>query len=273
MALFQSVQDSGTPIINFGQNAWTQRVLAPISIFCWAYSTVDITTIANAGVLVANMNSVEACAGWGSIAFEADGVGTNRNMAVQMASWGTPGSATHGQWEFDTAQDTNVWHSHLVTYSYANLTDVPAYYLDGVAKPIVDTVHPPSGSLITGYNIDYTLGNGLSTDNDSLPGAIAYAAVWNAMLTPIEAELLAAGCAPSMIRPDQLVFYCPCSGPAQALDLGRAQLGMASITGTWQPADDPWVSPLPARRETPITFSPLSLPLPYRRPNLPLYRR
>src|SRR5215469_15659317 len=87
MAFFQSVQDSGTPIINFGQNAWTRRVLAPISIFCWAYSTVDITTIANAGVLVANMNNVEACAGWGSIAFEADGVGTNRNMAVQMASW------------------------------------------------------------------------------------------------------------------------------------------------------------------------------------------
>jgi hypothetical protein len=79
---------------------------------------------------------------------------------------------------------------------------------------------------------------------------------------------------PPLIRPDALVFYCPCSGdPTQALDLGRAQLGVASVTGTWQSADEPYGLLLPARGEAPVAFSPLFQSLPYRRPNMPLYRR
>jgi hypothetical protein len=269
MAFYQATQDSTTPLIDFGRTTAIDN-LAPLSAFCWARMDVLASTIANSATMLGKSNSVVSGGNaLFAIGLEADGVGTGNNASLTASRWSTQ----LGAWVWDGPQDTKIWHAHLTTYSYSSTSDVPLYYLDGAQKSLVSTLRVPTGSL-NAETSDVCIGNNKSSDADSFPGALAQCAIWNAILTPLEAQLLAGGVPPPLIRPDALVFYCPCSAdPTQALGLGRTQLGMASVTGTWLPADDPLGLLLPARGEAPVAFSPSFQSLPYRRPNMPLYRR
>jgi hypothetical protein len=269
MALYQATQDSTTPRLQFGHNTYTDN-LAPLSAFCWSRMDVLASAIGNDASMIAKTESVTAGGnGLFHLALESDSLGTGNNTTFGAWQWST----FEGVWAWDGPQDTKVWHAHLVTYANSATSDTPIYYLDGIAKTLLSTIKTPSGTKNVETSHIY-IGNNGSTDGDSFPGALAHCAIWNAILTPLEAQLLDACVPPPLIRPDALVFYCPCArDPTQALDLGRAQLGMASVTGTWLPADDPGGVSLPARGEAPVAFSPAFQSLPYRRPNMPLYRR
>jgi hypothetical protein len=268
MAISQStVGGATTAVLNYGHNAWIDGLMQ-LSVFVWAAINQLSSVSGHDNFMMAKRSADGAGTGLFIVNATTGGGGTNNNIEFTANNWGT----TEGDWSWDGAQDLN-FHAHLVTYNYGSTSNVPSYYLDGVAKSLVLTSSSPVGSL-TGDSTNLTVGGEGSGHTKSFGGSIAHAAIWSAVLTPLEARLLADGVPPLLIRPDALVFYCPCSGdPAQALDLGRAQLGMASVTGTWLPADDPRGLLLPARGEAPVAFSPAFQSLPYRRPNMPLYRR
>jgi len=272
MAFNQNSVGGGTTArLTFGHNAFVDG-LGTLSLFIWAFPNALAKNVVNDNTLLMKRTQDNANSGLFAWLYTNDGVSTSNNVEFDAYNWTT----TQGTWIWDGPQDTNT-HSHLLTYSYSSTANAPTYYLDGVAQTVQLVGNAPAGSigsdtapLYVGGGIDGA-GTGF---NRSFGGSLSHAAIWNAVLTPLEARLLAGGAPPLLIRPDALVFYCPCSpDPAQALDLGRAQLGVASITGTWLPADDPFGLLLPARGEAPVAFSPAFQALPYRRPNLPLYRR
>jgi len=263
MAFF-TARNSTSARLDFGRNAWLDWSATKLTAFGWG--KLNSLTAANAATLVSKLDSFHGGVGFFSFAFTNDGVGTGNNFSFVNHHYGAnPG------WDWDGPQDFN-WHSHAVTYDFANPTTAPVYYMDGVAKGVVGSFNQTFGSTGTDTSHVY-IGNNGTTDNDSWGGSIAHVAIWNATLSPTEVSLLAFGVSPPLIRSDALVFYCPCSGdPKQALDLGRARLGIASVTGTWMPADDPYGLAGP-KGDMSAAFSPVFLPLPYRRPNQPLYRR
>lgn len=266
MSFFQnSSGGSGSANFSFGHNAWVDGIVS-LSVFCRG-QMISLTT-PDTQMAVVKRTGTAANTGLFKSSFGNDGVGTNNNWEFASYNW----TSTVGTWFWDGPQDTG-WHAHLVTYSYSSTSNLPIYYLDGIAQTIVSTVSSPAGS-IGSDNSPLCVGGTTSSTTKSWGGALRDAALWNTILTPLEAVLLASGLPPPLIRPDALVFYCPCSpDPAQAVDLGFAQLGMAAVTGTWLPADDPYGLLLPSRGEAPVAFSPAFQSFPQHRPNMPLLRR
>jgi hypothetical protein len=267
MSLLQATSGGGTTgRLTYGSNAWTNG-LAELSVFWWG--RLLSTSTANDQIAIAKRTQDAANAGLFACLYTNDGVGTGRNIEFDAYNW----TAAAGFWVFDGPQDTN-WHANLVTYSYGSTSNNPTYYLDGVSKPILASNAPAGG--IGSDNVALTVGGGPDGGGTgfarSWGGALTRVALWRTILTPSEAQLLAAGSDPRTIRAEALVF-CPLGrDAASAVDCGLGQLGAPIATGTWTPADDPPGEAIP-KGEMSTAFSPLFLPLPYRRPNLPLYRR
>ena len=260
--------------VEFTANAWVNFGRTPMSVGCW-FRFADYATAAGSGhydmPLVFKVPSANAppTSGWGlNLTFA--GVG------AYEFEFDVNGYATQGSFLFFATVSDNNWHHVLCSYKNSTTGDLPVIYQDGAALAwdSVDST-TPGGSFTADPGNPLVLGCKTYTNSPAtMNGAIAHAAVWSDMLTPIEAQLLASGVPPQLIRSDALVFYCPCLGDAtQALDLGRARLGIASVTGAWESADDPRGSLLPGRGDVPVAFSPLLQALPYRRPNQALYRR
>jgi hypothetical protein len=191
------------------------------------------------------------------------------DIEFDALSWGTAG----GFWGWALPFTDTQWHSYLVTYAYSSTADNAVLYADGALQPSYSFADAPSGARGATDTNNILVGD-YQYQARGWQGSLAHVAVWNSILTPLEALLVASGVPPPLIRPDALVFYCPCAGdPKQALDLGRAQLGLGTPTGAWLPADDPFGLMAVSRTESPVPLSPAFQPFPYRRPNLPLYRR
>ena len=103
---------------------------------------------------------------------------------------------------------TGVWHSIGFSYDQGATTNVPLFYLDGVAQSASFT-QAPSGTADSVSGQALTIGAESGSDTKTLDGILAEVGVWSVLLTAAEFAALAKGYSPPLIRPSALVEYIP----------------------------------------------------------------
>jgi hypothetical protein len=88
-----------------------------------------------------------------------------------------------------TAPATGTWFDVVVTVATTSTTTTTQIYLNGV--PVLDTTSTPGGSRNDAASTVLTIGNRASDNARNWDGLIAFAVVWERLLTPAEARAVA----------------------------------------------------------------------------------
>lgn len=106
-----------------------------------------------------------------------------------------------------TAVTADAWHSAAAVF--ASTTSRRAYFnkVESSENTTSNDSVPAGWDTITIGAINYAFGQIYYAQ-----ASIAEAAIWNAALSKSEIDMLADGYTPAMIRPQNLVFYCPLHG-------------------------------------------------------------
>lgn len=99
----------------------------------------------------------------------------------------------------------NVWTNYTITYDGNSTSNDPIIYKDGVSQTI-NEFSSPAGTFPTDSD-RLNVGNYVLGDQ-AWDGGLAEMAVWNRILTPLEAYILGKGFSPRFL-PFGLVFYAP----------------------------------------------------------------
>jgi hypothetical protein len=144
-----------------------------------------------------------------------------------------------------TTITASVWHHALMT----NNGTTAQGYLDGTIE----------GASFTGGGfsspVTFTIGNDISAE--ALNGIIADAAIWNAILTPLEISALAKGVRPNAIRQTSLSLWWPLDGlQSPEVDLsGNKNNG--TLTGTTKAFGPPLMMATPRSKIMRVEYIPL----------------
>lgn len=109
-------------------------------------------------------------------------------------AFGRPGTST--------TFSANTWH-HICGTSNVD-GNVHQIFLDGAGKGTDNTVAVPTGETRVAIGLERD-----ATPGGYMNGAVAEAAIWNAVLTDEEVAMLAKGFSPLLVRPDKLTCYVP----------------------------------------------------------------
>lgn len=172
----------------------------PLTLAAWFYTS----TAANPSIM-----SVAASAGGHRWSLVAAGAVAGDPIRAFTESGGTTNSAdTTSGWS------NNTWTHACAVFSANNNRRA---YINGGSEGTNTTTRTPTAGLIdrTTIGSSYTSAGARA----SFPGRVAEACVWNAALTIPEIEALARGVRPSLIRPQNLVFYTPIV--REAIDISR----------------------------------------------------
>lgn len=172
----------------------------------------------------------------------------NQNMGVALYNDVTgylfqcPFSVTIGIFSFPRPT-TGGWHHIAVAYDASNVANVPDIWLDGV-KQTVTTTSTPVGTVTT-LSGTWFIGN-RSNAGRNWDGLISHAAIWNGyMLKAPEVSVLAAGCPPTLVKPENIGMYCPLDGVNNP-EMDYMNGLVTTVTGTKLGLSEPPVVPAAA---------------------------
>lgn len=174
----------------------------PLTLACWARTDTD--AVDQALMWLGDKDSATSVIG----SLELVAVdGGNRHVRAKSVSGATEGSALVGNY------GTNTWHHVCGRFTTTAFRRV---ILDGAGGD-TDT------TAVVGATADrVSIGRrGDSTPNAYLSGAVAEAAIWNAVLSEPEIAALAKGFSPLKLKPQNLVAYWPLGGFAGSSDNDR----------------------------------------------------
>lgn len=171
----------------------TPVTTTPMTMACWAYIASD-----------SNYTRRHLIAIGDSAARDSQSLDLYRaaNTSQRYVEARSIDAATASQAQTTTVYSLSTWRHCCAVFAAA---DDRRSYIDGAGKGTEATARDPADldTIAIGSRYD-SLGFGEFHD-----GAIAHAAIWDAVLTDDEVAALAAGADPRTIRPANLAFYAP----------------------------------------------------------------
>lgn len=162
----------------------------PISMSAW-FNTSNITN----SLTVMSIASSTGSHRWG--------IRTGGSFAGDPVGAYTQNGATIVAADTTTGYSANTWHHAGAVFTANNSRTA---YIDGGSSATNTNSVTPSAALVNRTTIGSSWTGGARV---YWPGKIAEVGIWNVALDDAEIEALAEGIRPSLVRPQNLVFYAP----------------------------------------------------------------